>query len=282
MSLPRLIDVSRPHLTRPRAGGDAAPGAPGRAELGTDVVRSLRELARGADSDVRWDRDGDIAAARNAHRTNSIPELRAALAGPSTWLEGDVRARSGRAVMAHDARRRDAELSLRDWIAIGAASGRGLKLDVKDASVIDDALRMLRAADVPAHRVLFNVAASGADRSRSRASIDQLRRIRAAYPSAIINLDPGAPPYDAACIARVVQVAKAVGGRIMFPLDAKAVTPAAVRELRRVGRVAVWNDPRTFDPGDIAATTRRLRSMGVNGMVDLRPAAARGRDLGRG
>lgn len=271
--------AARPHAMGPRTGsGLSAFGADATATLQV-AMATLRSLAGASSDATRWSSERDIARARNAHRTNTIPELRMALASDSDWFEGDVRMHAGRSVMAHDAHRANGALSLRDWIEVGAASGRGLKLDFKDVAAIDDALRMLRAANVPAHRIIFNVAGGGSDVGRSRASLEQLRRIRATYPDAIINLDPGSPPYDAACIARVVRVARQLGGRVMFPLDARAVTRDAVRELRQVGRVAVWNDPRTFDPGDIAATTRRMRALGIDGMIDLRPVVARGRGI---
>ncbi|MCZ4495543.1 MAG: hypothetical protein JWM25_126 [Thermoleophilia bacterium] len=265
MALPSGIDrIAGSRATRGPAGVRARGSADG---LDAELRRQLLRTAS-TGNDRSWPRTADIADARNAHRTNTLAELRSALASSATWLEGDLRLRDGRPVLAHGAH--DGwSLSLRDWLEIGAASGRGLKLDFKQAAAVEPTLRMLRDAKVPDERLIINVATS-ARSGGARVRLDQLQSIRARFPKAILNLDPGPAPYDPVMLNAVVRLARSVGGPVMFPLDLAHVTPAVVRALRAAGRVAVWNDPRRTPPGDVAETTRRLRRWGVDGMVDLR------------
>ena len=130
-------------------------------------------------------------------------------------------------------------------------------------------LQLVRASGIDPRRIIINVRA-GTSMQGNQASLQQLRHIRAVLPTCVINIDPGPAPYERRRLERAVQIARAVGGRVMFPLDAQHVTPEAVRLLRAVGRVAIWNNPDRFDPGSIAAATARLRSIGVDGMIDLR------------
>lgn len=238
--------------------------APERFDAPTRAALLGLARARGA---ATWPIDGDIATARNAHRTNTAVELQAALAGDFDWLEGDVRMRGGEAVLAHGASDSDA-LPLREWLAIGTASKRGLKLDFKEARALEPARRLVKDAGIAEERVIFNVAIAG--RGAAHVSIGELRALRKAFPKAILNLDPGPAPYGAADIARAVQVARELGGRVMFPLEAQHATERVIRGFRKGGRVAIWNDPRRSDCGDIGAATKRFRALGANGMIDLR------------
>jgi len=60
-----------------------------------------------------------------------------------------------------------------------------------------------------------------------------------------------------------------VGQPVMFPLRWDLVGPNVIAALRPFGKIAIWNDPR-IAPGNIVEETRRLRSIGVDGMIDLR------------
>ncbi|MCW2956346.1 MAG: hypothetical protein JWO69_1215, partial [Thermoleophilia bacterium] len=136
----------------------------GRADGARDLDPRLRadllELARRS-TERAWHLDGDIATARNAHRTNTLAQLRSALRSNATWLEADVRLRDGVPVLAHGAHE-GWSLGLQSWLEVGAASGRGLKLDVKQASAIAPMLAMVRAAGIPQERLIINV--TGAER----------------------------------------------------------------------------------------------------------------------
>jgi len=233
-------------------------GAPQRLS-GPGMIGSLIDVAR-ANPGGRWQAGTDIARARNAHVTNTAGELRTALSGPFDWLECDVRVRGGVLVTAHGSHDRRA-LHLRDWLRIAVASGRGIKLDVKEATALTALLYLVRESGADQASVIVNVPAGNGAAAR---------RIRSVLPDCIVNLDPGPAPYTAAALERVAAVARSIGGQVMVPLDAQHVTPEVVRLARRAGRVAIWNDPRRFDPGPVDAATKRLRAMGVDGMVDLR------------
>lgn len=268
------------HATSTRAifgGHKRLPGslgvgfAPERFDAPTRAALLTLAHATGA---ATWPIDGDIANARNAHRTNTAAELQAALAGDFDWLEGDVRMRGGEAVLAHGAPDGDA-LPLAEWLAVGQASKRGLKLDFKDARALEPARRLVQQAGIAEERLILNVAIAGP--GRAHVSAGELRALRTAFPKAILNLDPGPAPYDDAAIARAVRVARELGGRVMFPIEAQHASARVIRGLRKGGRVAIWNDPRKSDCGDIGAATKRFRAMGANGMIDLRRFAPTGR-----
>ncbi|MCW2923582.1 MAG: hypothetical protein JWM98_986 [Thermoleophilia bacterium] len=264
MTLPPVSAV-RPLAALPaRLLGD--PGGPG--AITPPGLDELIAVAR-ANAAGRWELDRDIATARNAHRTNTFGQLRAALAGPFDWLECDVQRHGDTPVAAHGTHDAGA-LPLREWLRACAAGHRGVKLDVKDGRSLRRVVQLLREVDIPDRRIIFNLAPADRGHGRRHTSVHDALRVREAFPGAIINLDPGDAPYTPASIARIVAIARRVGGRIMFPLEAQHVTRDAVRALRRVGRVAVWNDPLRSDPGDLGAATARLRRLGVNGMIDLR------------
>ncbi|MCW2973219.1 MAG: hypothetical protein JWN72_1492 [Thermoleophilia bacterium] len=239
-------------------------GSPSR--LDASQRAELADAAR-TGSGSAWNPGSDIARARNAHRTNTFDELRSALAGPYDWLEGDIRTRGGDVVMAHEAWQPH-PLTLENWVTAGADSGRGLKLDFKDAAAIEPAMRALRDAKVPEERILFNVTLAGA--RNHRVTAEQLQRLRAEFPRATINLDPGLPPYDASCIRAAIDEARAIGGPIMFPLENGAVTREIIEAFAAVGRVAIWNSTFNDKVDDITARARELRDWGVDGMIDLR------------
>ena len=207
--------------------------------------------------------------ARNAHRTNTRQEMLDALRGQFEWMEGDLRQRNGRTVMAHDVA--DRGLSLRDWLMVGKASGRGLKMDFKEAAAIQPAIAAAKRAGVADDHLIFNIAVDSG-------TPYFVRKIRAAFPSTLINLSVSGNSPAAITAARQAaddarKAERELGlppGPIAFPMDANGLTRQAVRRLREKGDVAVWNNPDVWSPPDIAATKRELISWGVNGMIDLR------------
>jgi hypothetical protein len=226
---------------------------------GPYALLKLRAAATRNDA-ARWDPSRDIADARNAHSTNTPAELLEALEGSYDHFEGDVRiAGNGRIVMAHD--RGDTRgLTLDDWLEIGKRSGRALKLDFKDGAAILPALERAKALGIRGTHLVINVS--------TRTDDETLRRIRAAYPDAWINLSPGGT-YDSATLRSLARQARRVGGKVQFPLRWDRVTPQVVRALAPYGRIAIWNDPR-IAPADLSVERARLRAMGVDGTIDLR------------
>lgn len=233
---------------------DSAAGAPVTA-VGTD----LHALAA-ARPELAWQPGTDIARARNAHTTNTRQELAGALRSDANYLEGDVRVGpEGELVMQHDPRDR-VDLSLDDWLSVGVASGRGVKVDVKERSALEGTVAAVRRAGVPEDRLIFNVPAWPAG---------DLLAIRRAFPKAIINLSPTAKlPLTASELVRLQLAARVVDGAVMFPIRQELVTAGVVRALQPYGRIAVWNTPGITNPG--RGTEAELRRHGVDGMIDLR------------
>jgi hypothetical protein len=239
----------------------AMPGS----SLAPAMLDSLIALGRHNDSGV-WPLDGDLANARNKHVTNRLGELRDGLIGGYDWLEADVRVRGGVPIASHDATVDAGALRMADWVRVGAATERGLKLDFKERAAIAPTLDLVAKAGVPDERLVINVSVLG----RDGLTLAQLRRIRARFPRATINLSPDVRAYTAVCIAKAVALATALGGPVAFPLDAARLDANIVRGFRAGGRVAAWNDPARWHPRDIAATALELRAWGVDGTIDLR------------
>ncbi len=226
----------------------------------------LDELLKAATSNPtgRWNPGTDIASARNKHTTNRYDELHEGLAGPWDWLEVDVRMLQGEPVASHD-EPDHRSLWMSDWIRVGAASERGLKLDFKERDAIWPTLDLVERNGVDQSRLIINVPAGDGG-----VPPGELQTIRSKFPESIINLSPNATLYSPGVIDAMVGLAKQVGGPIMFPLNAMFVTPRVVEGFKRGGRVAIWNNPTVWRPRDVAKTTARLRSWGVDGMIDLR------------
>lgn len=216
--------------------------------------------------DGRWVIGTDLADARNMHATNRASELRAALAGDFDWLEVDVRRIDGQLLASHDRIPARDALRMQDWVRIGAATERGLKLDFKDRAAIAPTLDLVAAAGVAHERLVINVPVRG----EQALTLAQLRRIRRRFPRATINLSLGSGAYSAAVIARAVALGRALGGDVAFPLDLARVDERVVRAFGSGGAIAIWNDPRRTPVRDIDAARTRLRAWGVDGTIDLR------------
>lgn len=209
----------------------------------------------------RWEYGRDIGAARNAHITNTPTQLEAALEGPFDYLEGDIQydARNQRPYMAHDAGDHSG-LATNEWLDLGAASGRGLKLDFKDGAAILPTLELAKARGIADDHLVVNVGV-GTDRAT-------LAHARDLYPDAYVNLSPGSR-YDANELYKLQDASRFVGGNVQFPLKWDLLTQDVINQLKPYGRIAIWNDPDN-GPTDIAAEIARLRLMGVDGTIDLR------------
>jgi hypothetical protein len=229
------------------------------------VLGQLLQLAAGRPQDA-WLPGTDISLGRNAHKTNTPYEIGQALLGDFNFLEGDVRQEAdGTIVMAHDRGALDG-LSLAEWLDVGMASGRGLKLDIKESRAIMPAVLMAKAAGVPDDRLIINVTATGVP--DADVSLAQLRAIRTIYPGAVVNLSPGNASYPPTLMRTLARLAQIVGPPVMFPLRWDLVGPNIVSALRPYGRIAIWNLP-LIVPRNIPAATAKLRAMGVDGMIDL-------------
>ncbi len=272
---------------------DAVTGAGGEvAGLGRDLARdnffepvelsdaqreALTNLAADAAANDRDRTTVPYNEQRNAHHSNTVGEMREALEGDYDWLEGDVR--RDPPVMGHDMFSSDG-LPFEDWLQIGGASGRGLKIDIKERGSIDGIIEAIEASDVPQHQLMFNLdAITGPGGSGTNATPDDVRRLREAFPDAHIAIgaktgatEPGTT-YTEAQVSEMIALAEDVGGSVFFPLRAELVTPQIVERLEAHGNVSIWNSPSSYPldgPDAIAAEAERFREMGVEGIIDLR------------
>lgn len=250
----------------------------------------------------RW-KDGDpLSEARNAHYTNTPEELKDAFSKDFNFLEGDVWLEGvarriplldefREPIMAHDFH--DVEgLKLSEWLELGKASGKGLKLDIKGSAAIPKVIEAIEEADIPEERLILNadmVDGPGwvtdtkfkvADKLLDiRSELDEMQLFRDAFPKATLAVGlytrpaPAGTSYSKEQLEAVSDIADELGGPITFPLRAEFVTPEVVAELKPHGTVSVWNNPRSFLPGDLDEARQKFRDMGVDGMIDLRTHA---------
>lgn len=186
--------------------------------------------------------------------------MEAALSSSTDWLEGDVRASlDDPAVieMRHDLGRENGSLSLREWLALGLKSGRGLKLDIKEPALTPRILDLLAGA--PGERLMFNL---GADQIAVYGA-----EIRRRFPDAYLAINPGKGGLRPEGLAFMVSLAD---GLTTFVLREDLLTDDVIGALRGHGSISVWNDPNRVADGSIEERILRMRARGVDGMIDLR------------
>lgn len=228
-----------------------------------DVAKILFE------ADVRWWADRPLRDGRNAHRTNTKEQFAAAMKGDYNWFEGDVRAEINhpdRLEMRHDTIHEAGDnLTLKEWLTKGKASGRGLKLDIKETKLMEQLLDTVDEVGVPDGRLMFNLGDAGMNKWGAE--------IRRRHPDAILAINPAANlgdhhndggPIQDWQVQRMLDLANRFGGKVTFVLNESQVTPEAVAALQKTGPVSVWGD--VEDP---AARETALRGEGVDGMIDL-------------
>jgi hypothetical protein len=256
------IDGTRPVLAKPAFG--SAPPSAGVPEL----VKQARATAT---TSLVWRRGRPLSELTNAHRTNTVAQMKAALAGPYSQLECDLRGALNpphEVECRHDPGSEPGDnLTLVEWLRIGKASGRMLKLDVKDSSRLGDILTEAEASGVPAERFNINLGDAA-----MRAWGDEIRR---RLPGATLSLNPrGAAngPLTAEQTKGLVDLARHLGAPSTFVLRYDQLTDANLKVLEAVAPVSVWNDPgmKGMDhPGQAAA---ELKRRGCTGVIDLRPS----------
>lgn len=259
-----LLGVSVAGTPRPDA---ALPGPvdPEIAEL-VALARRTRTAQTG------WAPGKPLADARNAHSTNTREQMKDALERDRNFLEADVRQEINpphELEMRHDeGQERGDNLTVRQWLAIGVASGRGLKLDVKEARHMPRLIDEIAAAGVPAGLLMFSLGFDSADRWGAR--------LRARFPQAWIAIN--SPSHEdeltPSGIEAMLALGRRIGGPITFIVYFDSLTLAKLNALKPGGPVSIWNSrfagTRVEDP---AAVTRSLERMGVDGVVDIRPSA---------
>lgn len=219
-------------------------------------------------NDVRWYADRPLREGYNAHRTNTKEEFAAALKGDYNWLEGDVRVEinhDDRLEMRHDEiHERGDNLTLDEWLAKGKATGRGLKLDIKETALMPLLLERVAKSGVPDERLMFNLG----DRGMAEFGAE----IRKRFPNAILAINPthardgrtNDGPLEDWQVTRALALAATFGGPATFVLHEGEATPESVAALQAAGPVSIWGD--VSDP---AKRNAELRAIGVDGMIDL-------------
>lgn len=257
-----------PNLLRdPKVGDGALP----RPRLTEDEIRRLVAAEDQTARDT-WQLGAGPDQLRNAHITDTAEQLRIALEGDYNSIEGDVRLEDGVPVMSHD-RGGEGALLFADWLRVGLASGKHLRIDFKEAAALDQVSALLERMQVPDEQVTLNMS-TGSPTSESDVDLATLRRVRAAHPDALIgfNLAPS-PVFGREPTGAVIDAARAIGGPTQVALEVEEVTAARIAELRAAGlRVGVWNDVARNPVEDVPGTVDRLRALGADGLIDLRAA----------
>lgn len=219
-----------------------------------------------------WWGGRSLSQVHNAHKSNTREQLEEALRGGYNFLEGDIREEinhDGRLEMRHDKTHEGGDnLTLKEWLEIGKASGRGLKLDFKEAQFTPQILKTVEDVGVPQDRLMFNL------------GYDDMQKwgdeIRKKFPNATLALNP--PPNDGKMSVKdaqkMVAQAKQFGLPVTFVARFDWLTDDVIKTLEASGPVSVWNSQfegqKVEDPAKEAA---KLRDRGVSGVIDLRESA---------
>ncbi len=256
----------------------------------------LETLAQ-APSQDHWTPGTPYSEVNHCHFTNTPSELEHGLRGGYNFVEGDIRfegairrcglERWREPIMAHDPQ--DVQgLTFGEWLDVVQPSGRGIKMDIKQAAALPEILQELKERQIPDDMLIFNgdvVTGPGAPARLKWGAhqlqdmtmdMDDLRAIRREHPQAMLSLgaytgrQPEGTTYSDKTLNHLSQMADELGGPVSFPLRAEFVTQGTVDKLKPHGLVSVWNDPSTYAPSDVGAATKRLREMGCDGIIDLR------------
>lgn len=221
-----------------------------------------------------WHKGRDLAEAKNAHSTNTKEDFEHALKHGYNWLEGDIRTEINEPFaleMRHDKGHESGDnLTLEAWLTRGKASGRGLKLDVKEGERIGEILELCERVGVPAERLMFNL--GDGDMAKWGAEI------RRRFPDAQIAVNPtdelggekNEGPLADWQVDRMIALQQETGSPTTFVVRYDRLTDEAIERLSAHGTISVWNSPAQGGVDDVAKLTRELRLRGVDGVIDLR------------
>lgn len=263
------------------------------ARLPLSVTNDLTSLAK-ARPDLAWRPGQHISTARNAHYSHTPSFVEHALRGEYNSIEADIRLVAGQAVVAHDANG-TYQFTLDEMLGILGPSNRMVRLDIKDAGALDDAVRAVRAAGIDDRRLTFNFTVAEDPRPdklgaaephtyTEETSLADALRVRAQFPNAHIGLNvrtifadapigPNVPDYSPSEFDRLAAVGNQLGGAVMVAIEAQHAKPWMVEKLKRSGvMVGAWNDTTIFVPPDAAPWVQKLRDMGFDGQIDVRDA----------
>lgn len=243
-----------------------------RGRLDAKYLGTIALAERTKTAGTMWWGGRPLSEARNAHRSNTREQMEEALEAGYNFLEGDVREEinhEGRLEMRHDKIHESGDnLTLEEWLEIGKASGRGLKLDVKEPQFTPRILDAVAKVGVPPERLMFNLGFDAMERWGEA--------IWKRFPESILAINP--PGTDGKLTLedarKMVAQARSLGLPATFVVRFDKLTPEVIETLEAVAPVSVWNSPfegqKVEDP---AAEAARLRRSGVTGVVDLRKSA---------
>lgn len=244
------------------------------AKLETKPTATDRLSLSGAVPPTTWTKDRPLSEAKNAHSTNTKEDFEHAMKGGYNFFEGDIRTEINpphALEMRHDEGHESGDnLTLEEWLTKGKASGRGLKLDVKEGDRLGDILAMCEKVGVPSERLMFNL--GDGDMAKWGAEIRQR------FPDAQIAINPAGKlgdkendgPLQDWQVDRMLDLAKQTGQPTTFVVRYDLLTDDAIAKLSQAGTISVWNAPSRGGVDDVAQLTRELRLRGVDGVVDLR------------
>jgi hypothetical protein len=252
------------HLEAPRNDDDVRR----RQSAPTCEVDRFEKSAR--PPDTTWWQGRPLSEARNAHSTNTKEHFDEALKNGSNWLEGDVRKEiHGDTIeMRHDTGQESGDnLTLKEWLAKGKASGRGLKLDVKEGQHMDEIVREVREAGIPSERLMWNL--GDADMAKWGP------KLREQFPNSTMAINPTGSDGKISDgeVNRMIDLAKKAGPPTTFVVRFDRLTDSAIAKLKQHGTVSVWNEMGGVGVSErnVDDVTKRLRERGVDGVIDIRP-----------
>lgn len=269
MSADRL---ERQAIARPSSGGEACPADRYTPSHAGGAGRASQPPAPDkVGPGTPWSNRYALEGTRNAHHSNTPAEMKEALEHDTHWLEGDVRMGPDGLEMRHD-QGGPGGLTLDEWLQAGGASGRGLKLDVKEPQHMPAIMDEVEASGLPADRLMFNL------------SFDQMERwgpeLRERFPEAILAINAPGGGLGPDQVDRMLSQGRALDGRghgqpdsrITYVMNETQVKPEVVSELETLAPVSVWNSPGVALPRDTSVRERRqeLEALGVTGVIDLR------------
>ena len=224
-----------------------------------------------------WNNDMPLRGSRNAHRTNTTEQIEEARHSKVHWFEGDLRSPNHPKQplnMGHD----DSEqgMPLSEWLKRGKASGRGLKLEMKDVQSAAEVDRILDEVEKSNQdgkldqRLMFNMAAGNMERFG--------QQIAERFPGAILAITARQGELTPQEVRRLQDIPNGWDPRpkVTYVLNETQVARGLVHKLQQIGPVSIWNNVGTDlvsedGQGSVDDRRRRLERMGVEGVIGLEP-----------
>src|SRR5262249_54764132 len=145
---------------------------------------------KGRDPNTWW-LGRPLTDGKNACRTNTREQFAQAMKDGSNWFEGDIRCELNgtRMEMRHSTTQSSSDnLSLAEWLKMGRASGRGLKLDVKEPQHMGEIVREVKLCGIPSERLMWNLG--------DAAMATWAAKLRQQFPRSILAINPTSGDSD--------------------------------------------------------------------------------------